>query len=216
MNEGGGGLAEIDGKGAPDGVVEVIAIQNGARVDGVEGVQAGLAAVDAGDGDGAVHGGDRRRGEGEELIVEPQNAGPIRGGRFGGQAMGGGDAGFDVIDPKAFTQGLVFLNGDLLESTGLNGQSTLRKVGLKTGKVLKQVNVAPEYFAEGLAVLGGKAFNSLGRAGRASRMTWKHFIWTGSFATKVKVGNYYRWAVASSQRRVGHDPLCRSDQLWSE
>jgi len=58
----------------------------------------------------------------------------------------------------AFTQGLVFLNGTLLESTGLNGQSTLRKVELQTGKVLKQVEVPSQYFAEGLAALGGKLY----------------------------------------------------------
>lgn len=70
---------------------------------------------------------------------------------------------YDVIniwphDSSAFTQGLMFLDGSLLESTGLNGQSTLRKVDLKTGKVLKQVQVLPQYFAEGLAVLGDKVF----------------------------------------------------------
>src|SRR6185295_6476012 len=50
-------------------------------------------------------------------------------------------------DRNAFTQGLVFLDGTLLESTGLNGQSTLRKVDLKTGAVLKQVKVPDQYFA---------------------------------------------------------------------
>lgn len=61
-------------------------------------------------------------------------------------------------DPGAFTQGLVFLDGALLESTGLNGQSSLRKVDLKTGEVLKRVEVPAQYFAEGLAVLDGKLF----------------------------------------------------------
>jgi len=61
-------------------------------------------------------------------------------------------------DPGAFTQGLVFLDGVLFESTGLNGHSSLRKVDLKTGKVLKQVEVPAQYFAEGLAVLDGKLF----------------------------------------------------------
>ncbi len=70
---------------------------------------------------------------------------------------------YDVVniyphDPGAFTQGLVFLDGALLESTGLNGQSTLRKVELKTGRVLKQVEVPEQYFAEGLTVLGDKVF----------------------------------------------------------
>lgn len=67
-------------------------------------------------------------------------------------------------DPKAFTQGLLFRNGSLLESTGLNGESSLRQVELETGKVLKQVPVARQYFAEGLAVIGDKAY----------QLTWQH------------------------------------------
>src|SRR5687767_7791100 len=48
--------------------------------------------------------------------------------------------GYEVVntfphDPKAFTQGLVFHEGALLESTGQYGESTLRRVELKTGKV---------------------------------------------------------------------------------
>jgi glutaminyl-peptide cyclotransferase len=61
-------------------------------------------------------------------------------------------------DRTAFTQGLVFLDGKLLESTGLNGHSTLREVDLLTGRVLRQVAVPDRYFAEGLAVLDGKAY----------------------------------------------------------
>lgn len=59
---------------------------------------------------------------------------------------------------QAFTQGLTFHDGELLESTGLNGQSSLRKVDLETGHILKLVNVPSPYFAEGLAVLNGKVF----------------------------------------------------------
>ncbi|MEY4939121.1 MAG: hypothetical protein RIQ93_856 [Verrucomicrobiota bacterium] len=61
-------------------------------------------------------------------------------------------------DPHAFTQGLVFHDGRLLESTGLNGQSSLRRVDLATGQVLQQVKLAPSYFAEGMTVLHGKIF----------------------------------------------------------
>ena len=59
---------------------------------------------------------------------------------------------------NAFTQGLVFLDGVLLESTGLNGQSSLRRVDLQTGNVLQRAEVPPEYFAEGLAAVDGKLF----------------------------------------------------------
>jgi glutamine cyclotransferase len=58
----------------------------------------------------------------------------------------------------AFTQGLLFWNGSLLESTGLNGQSRLREVDWQTGRVLKEVEVPPQYFAEGLTVIGDKAY----------------------------------------------------------
>ena len=61
-------------------------------------------------------------------------------------------------DREAFTQGLVFRDGNFIESTGLNGRSTLREVQLESGRVLKQVTVPPEYFAEGVAVIGGDLF----------------------------------------------------------
>jgi len=57
-------------------------------------------------------------------------------------------------DADAFTQGLVYLDGFLYESTGLYGESSLRKVVLETGVVLKQINLDPAYFAEGLTHWG--------------------------------------------------------------
>jgi glutamine cyclotransferase len=67
--------------------------------------------------------------------------------------------GFKVVatfphDPAAFTQGLVFSKGELYESTGLNGESTLRRVDITTGRVLQRLDVPREYFAEGLALVG--------------------------------------------------------------
>lgn len=61
-------------------------------------------------------------------------------------------------DPAAFTQGLVFYGETLLESTGLNGESTLRAVELTTGRVLKKLSLPNEYFGEGLAVIGTHAY----------------------------------------------------------
>ncbi|MCI0335940.1 MAG: glutaminyl-peptide cyclotransferase [Acidobacteria bacterium] len=61
-------------------------------------------------------------------------------------------------DPNAFTQGLVFHEGALYESTGLNGQSSIRKVDLQTGQVLKKVDVASQFFGEGLALFNGRAY----------------------------------------------------------
>ena len=53
-------------------------------------------------------------------------------------------------DEQAFTQGLIFVDGQLYESTGLNGHSTLRMDDLETGKVLQHIDVPAQYFAEGL------------------------------------------------------------------
>ncbi len=61
-------------------------------------------------------------------------------------------------DPAAFTQGLIFRDGILWESTGLNGQSSLRKVELESGRVLKRIDVPQQYFAEGMTVFRGRVF----------------------------------------------------------
>ena len=59
-------------------------------------------------------------------------------------------------DRDAFTQGLVYRDGVLFESTGLKGRSTLRKVRLDTGQVLQQQKVDSRYFAEGLSDCGSR------------------------------------------------------------
>ncbi len=61
-------------------------------------------------------------------------------------------------DTGAFTQGLVYENGHLLESTGLNGRSSLRDVDLATGAILKKVDVPSQYFAEGLTEYRSKLY----------------------------------------------------------
>jgi len=55
-------------------------------------------------------------------------------------------------DPAAFTQGLVFEDGLLYEGTGLNGRSELRKVELKTGKVLQSHKLPDRFFGEGITI----------------------------------------------------------------
>ncbi len=53
-------------------------------------------------------------------------------------------------DATAFTQGLVFVNGMLYESTGQFGHSSLRMVDLASGRVLQQHDLDAKYFGEGL------------------------------------------------------------------
>lgn len=82
--------------------------------------------------------------------------------------------GFEIVrayphDPRAFTQGLVFRDGVLLESTG-RSPSTIREVRLEDGVVLQRRQLDPDLFGEGLTVLGDRILT----------LTWtdgKGFIW---------------------------------------
>jgi len=66
-------------------------------------------------------------------------------------------------DPGAFTEGLIYRNGYLYESTGLEGASSVRKVELKTGKVVSGVNLPRDIFGEGISDWGDKLIG----------LTWK-------------------------------------------
>ena len=77
--------------------------------------------------------------------------------------------GYEVVhvfphDLDAFTQGLIFHDGNFLESTGEVGHSSLRRVGIDDGKVLQKIDVPPPYFAEGITLLKGKIY----------QLTWQH------------------------------------------
>jgi glutamine cyclotransferase len=69
-------------------------------------------------------------------------------------------------DPQAYTQGLIYEDGYLYESTGLNGRSSLRMVDLETGRVLQRAVVPVKYFAEGLTDWGSSLI----------QLTWQSHI----------------------------------------
>lgn len=86
-------------------------------------------------------------------------------------------------DPTAFTQGLVFADGELYESTGLQGESTLRRVDIRTGKTLQRLDVPAEYFAEGLALVGDELL----------QLTWQHrlgFVYDRQTFTQKRTFKY--------------------------
>ena len=70
-------------------------------------------------------------------------------------------------DPDAFTQGLEVAGGIMYESTGLWGESSLRAVNTATGEVTAQVELADEYFGEGLTVAGDRIIQLTWRSGAA-------------------------------------------------
>jgi glutamine cyclotransferase len=59
-------------------------------------------------------------------------------------------------DHEAFTQGLIYLDRSLYESTGLEGHSSIRRVDLETGRVLQKREIPRPYFAEGLTSWRGQ------------------------------------------------------------
>ncbi len=69
--------------------------------------------------------------------------------------------------PRAFTQGLEFVDGVLYEGTGLNGRSSIRRVNLETGNVLKQHSIDAQYFGEGITVFGPDLFELTWQSGMA-------------------------------------------------
>ncbi len=69
--------------------------------------------------------------------------------------------GYEVVhtyphDTHAFTEGLFYLNGYLYESTGLNGQSSIRRERLDTGQVLQHIDIPDSYFGEGIVNWGNR------------------------------------------------------------
>ncbi|MGB1042824.1 MAG: glutaminyl-peptide cyclotransferase [Tenacibaculum sp.] len=61
-------------------------------------------------------------------------------------------------DKEAYTQGLEYKNGFLYETTGRRGQSTLRKVDIKTGEVLQKIDLDKKYFGEGMTIVNDKVY----------------------------------------------------------
>ncbi|OBQ56569.1 glutaminyl-peptide cyclotransferase [Tamlana sp. s12] len=61
-------------------------------------------------------------------------------------------------DITSYTQGLEFYNDTLYESTGQYEESKLRKVDYKTGEVIKNTDLDPAYFGEGLTILNDKIY----------------------------------------------------------
>lgn len=110
--------------------------------------------------------------------------------------------GFEVVasyphDTAAFTEGLIYIDGVIYESTGLEGQSWIRKVDLVTGQVQQQYVVPAEYFGEGIVNWQDKLFS----------LTWKNqkgFI--HDLATFAPKGEFSYpgegWALTQDGKRI--------------
>jgi glutamine cyclotransferase len=95
-------------------------------------------------------------------------------------------AGYRVVrvfphDPQAFTQGLAYFDGLLYEGTGLIGRSSIRKVRLENGEVLQIQKIDPQYFGEGIAVVGDRLFSLTWQSGVGFIYDRATFLRTGTF-----------------------------------
>ncbi len=104
-------------------------------------------------------------------------------------------------DKTAYTQGLVYHDGYFFESTGGEGKSTLRKVEIETGNILKIHNLERKFFGEGLVIYDGRLF----------QLTWTNnvgFVYDIQSFTEIKRVHYTTqgWGLTSN----GHE-LIMSD-----
>ena len=100
-------------------------------------------------------------------------------------------------DRAAFTQGLIYQDGCFYESTGLYGHSSLRKVNLKTGMVLKKHSLPSLFFGEGITVFGTKII----------QLTWKSkmgFVYNKENFEVLQTFHYPTegWGITNDGRRL--------------
>jgi len=102
-------------------------------------------------------------------------------------------------DITSYTQGIEFFNDTLYESTGQYKESKLRKLDYKTGEVIKNINLADEYFGEGLTILHNKVY----------QLTWKEdtgFVYDVNSFDKLssfKYGNSKEgWGLCNNDKSI--------------
>lgn len=100
-------------------------------------------------------------------------------------------------DRTSYTQGLFFYDGQMYESTGLNGRSTFRKVDIRTGKALFRLNFDRRYFLEG----------SVEKDGNIYMLTWQNnvaFVYDAKTLKYKKSYSYPRegWGLATDGKSL--------------
>jgi len=112
-------------------------------------------------------------------------------------------------DRGAFTEGLFYDNGFLYEGTGMNGESSLRKVKLETGEVVQKHDISAAYFGEGI----------IRWRDRLIEMTYKTevgFIY--DFNTFVQKGEFHYpgegWSLTTDGKRLIMDDGTPQLRFW--
>jgi len=96
-------------------------------------------------------------------------------------------------DPGAFTQGLLFADGLLYESTGGYGRSSLRRIDPESGRILDMVELPESLFGEGIAMAGTELI----------QLTWKRglaLVWRAADLSRARVLRYpgQGWGLAET------------------
>lgn len=112
-------------------------------------------------------------------------------------------------DTGAFTEGLFYYKGFLYESTGENGQSSIRKVRLETGEVVQKHDISEDYFGEGIINWKDKLYE----------LTWKNqtgFIY--NFASFTPEGEFHYpgegWSLTTDGKRIIMDDGTPQIRFW--
>jgi glutaminyl-peptide cyclotransferase len=100
-------------------------------------------------------------------------------------------------DTGAFTEGLLYLDGDIIESTGQTGASSIRRVRLADGAVLQSAKAPAEVFGEGVVNWGDRLYS----------LTWQDeigFVWDRK--TFKRLSNFHYsgegWALTQSGKQL--------------
>jgi len=119
-----------------------------------------------------------------------------------GQSRSTPVSGYKVVhtyphDPGAFTQGLVYSDGYLYEGTGMEGESSVRKVELDTGKVVQKIDVPRPYFGEGIVLWKDKLIE----------LTWQTkigFVYDRATFKQLRTFTYKRegWGITHDGKRL--------------
>lgn len=113
-------------------------------------------------------------------------------------------------DRTAFTQGLEIHGGLLYEGTGLEGRSMVRVENLQTGTVLRHIEIAPQYFGEGITVLAGQLFE----------LTWqaqKGFVYSESTLHLQREFHYpgEGWGLANDGEQIYMSDGTAQIRIWN-